>query len=224
MNIKAILFDHDGTIVDSEEVHFKLWRDLLQHYDVVLTQEEYTNQYAGIPSTSNAVTIIDNHLLAIKPSELVSAKAAATNQYLSEQAFPLMDGALDCIRFFYEQGFTIAIVTGAGREGVDATLENHGLREYVSSVVSGDDVINSKPAPDCYLLAAKKLGLHPSECLAVEDTYNGSVAAISAEIKCIGVSASSRVRKLFTGTIHECCDLNAATQWISNSLSIQKDS
>jgi len=135
-----------------------------------------------------------------------------------------MDGALDCIRFFYEQGFTIAIVTGAGREGVDATLENHGLREYVSSVVSGDDVINSKPAPDCYLLAAKKLGLHPSECLAVEDTYNGSVAAISAEIKCIGVSASNRVRNLFTGTIHECCDLNAATQWISNSLSIQKDS
>jgi len=220
MKTKAILFDHDGTIVDSEKVHFELWKEVLQHYDVLLSYEEYTNQYAGIPTTSNAVTIIDNHEIGINPSELVLAKDIATTQYLSKQAFPLMGGALDSVRFFYEQGFKIAIVTGAGREGVDVTLTNHQIRQYVSTVVSGDDVANSKPAPDCYLLAAKRLGLHPSECLAVEDTYHGSVAAISANIPCIGVSKSRRVRNLFTGTIHECCNLNSATQWLSKRLSL----
>lgn len=224
MKIKAILFDHDGTIVDSEQAHFEMWRDVLQKYGVELTHEEYTSQYAGIPTTTNAATIIENHSLSVNSSELVFAKAQATNQYLSDQAFPLMDGALDSVRYCYEQGFKIGIVTGAGKEGVDVTLESHGLHKYVSVVVSGDDVINSKPAPDCYLLAAEKLGFHPSECLAVEDTYNGSVAAISANIKCIGVSASSRVRGLFTGTIYECSNLNIATKWISENLSIQDNS
>ena len=222
MTIKAILFDHDGTIVDSEQAHFEMWRDVLLRYDVELTLDEYTRQYAGIPTISNATTIIENHSIGAKSSELVMAKAEATNQYLSEQAFPLMDGALDSIRYFYEQGFKIGIVTGAGGESVDVTLESHGLHKYVSVVVSGDDVTNSKPAPDCYLLAAEKLGFSPSECLAVEDTYNGSIAAISADIKCVGVSISSSVRDLFTGTIYECSNLNIATQWISESLPIPK--
>lgn len=65
------------------------------------------------------------------------------------------------------------------------------------------------------LLAAEKLGLQPSECLAIEDTYNGSVAAIDAGIECVGVSTSSRVRDVFVGTIHKCRNLNAATQWIA---------
>ena len=224
MTIKAVLFDHDGTIVDSEQAHFEMWRDVLQKYDVELNHEEYTSQYAGIPTTTNAATIIENHSLNVKSSELVFAKAEATNQYLSNQAFPLMDGALDSVRHFYEQGFKIGIVTGAGKAGVDVTLENHGFHEYVTVVVTGDDVTNSKPAPDCYLLAAEKLGFSPSECLAIEDTYNGSVAAISANIKCIGVSTSNRVRSLFTGTIYECSNLEIATRWISESLLVQKNS
>ncbi len=218
MTVKAILFDHDGTIVDSEQAHFEMWRDVLREYGVELSHEEYTNQYAGIPTTSNAVTIVENHTINATPAQLVQAKAEATNQYLSKQAFPLMDGAFDSIRYFYERGYHIGIVTGAGREGVDVTLKDHGFDKYVSIVVSGDDVTNSKPAPDCYLLAAEKLCIEPSECLALEDTYNGSLAAIGAGIKCVGVSASSRVRSLFTGTIYECANLNAATQWLSESV------
>ena len=110
MTIKAILFDHDGTIVDSEQAHFEMWRDVLLKYDVELTLDEYTSQYAGIPTISNATTIIENHAISAKSSELVMAKAEATNQYLSEQAFPLMDGALDSVRYFYEHGFKIGIV------------------------------------------------------------------------------------------------------------------
>ncbi len=222
MKIKAILFDHDGTLVDSEQAHFEMWRDVLHKYKVELSHEEYTSQYAGIPTTTNAASIIATHSLSIKSSELVSAKAAATNQYLSAHAFPLMDGALDSVRYFHEQGFKVGIVTGAGKEGVDVTMENYGLHEYVSLIVSGDDVADSKPAPDCYLLAAEILGLSPSECLAFEDTYSGSIAAISANMKCIGVSASSRVRGLFNGTIYECHSLDLATQWVSENLPIFK--
>ena len=186
-------------------------------YDVELSYEEYVNQYAGIPTTSNAITITENHSLDTTPFELVNAKNEQSKQYLSKQAFPLMNGAIDSIRYFHKRGYKIGIVTGAGREGVAVSLEEHGLEQYVSVCVSGDDVVNSKPAPDCYLQAAEKLGFQPTECLAIEDTYNGSLAAIGAGIMCIGVSSSDRVRGLFTETIYECTDLNMATKWISES-------
>ncbi|MEH6443481.1 MAG: HAD family phosphatase [Oceanospirillaceae bacterium] len=218
MNIKAVLFDHDGTIVDSEQAHFEMWKDILSLYNVELSHEEYTNQYAGIPTKTNAKALIEKYSLDVEAAELILAKTEITNKYLATQAFPLMSGALESVRYFYERGLKIGIVTGAGREGVNKTLVSHGLEKYICVVVSGDDVENSKPAPDCYLLAAKKLAIQPLECLAIEDTYNGSLAAIGADIKCIGVSASHDVRNKFSKTVYECSNLNTATQWISQNL------
>lgn len=219
--IKAILFDHDGTIVDSEQAHYEMWRDVLRSYNIDLSHEEYKSQYAGIPSTANAITIVQNHSMEVEPSELEMAKAKITSEYLAKQAFPLMEGALESMRYFCAQGLKVGIVTGAGAEGVNTTLRNHKLEKYVSVVVSGDDVENSKPSPDCYLLAADKLDLEPSECLAIEDTYNGSLSAIRANIKCIGVSSSNSVRELFSGTQFECSNLNLATQWISKKFQFE---
>ncbi|MFT5707842.1 MAG: HAD superfamily hydrolase (TIGR01509 family) [Oceanospirillaceae bacterium] len=218
MGIKAVLFDHDGTIVDSERAHFEMWRDVLSQYNVQLTYEQYTNHYVGIPTTANAKTFIDKYSLNVEVTELILEKTKITSEYLSQQAFPLMNGALESLRHFYEHGLKVGIVTGAGRDGVSTTIENYGLEEYISVIVSGDDVKSSKPAPDCYLLAARKLGLHPLECLAIEDTYNGSLSAIRADIKCIGVSSSQNVRDKFSNTVYECRNLNLATLWISQNL------
>jgi HAD superfamily hydrolase (TIGR01509 family) len=87
-------------------------------------------------------------------------------------------------------------------------------QEYVSVVVSGDDVKSSKPAPDCYILATEYLGIQPSECIASEDTKHGVFSATSADIKCIGVSTSDSesVRKGFDKTTYVCSNLNMATQ------------
>ncbi|MCP4280302.1 MAG: HAD-IA family hydrolase [Alteromonas sp.] len=142
---------------------------------------------------------------------------------MAKQAFPLMSGALESVIYFYEQGLVVGVVTGAGSEGVNSTLKKHGLEKYVSVVVSGDDVENSKPAPDCYLLALKKLGLKSSECIAIEDTYNGSLSAIRANMKCVGVSSSHSVRNLFSKTVFKCSNLDIASQWISQNYQLQSD-
>ncbi len=218
MNIKAVLFDHDGTIVDSEQTHFEMWKNILSFYNVALSYAEYNNHYAGIPTTTNAQVLIDKYALDVEVTELILAKTHLTNKYLAKQSFALMDGAFAAIRYFHERGLKVGIVTGAGSEGVSNTLEKYGLGQYISVVVSGDDVVNSKPAADCYLLAVEKLGLQSSECLAIEDTYNGSLSAIRANIKCIGVSASQRVRDSFSKTVYQCSDLSSASQWISKNL------
>jgi HAD superfamily hydrolase (TIGR01509 family) len=222
MSIKAVLFDHDGTIADSEQAHFEMWRDILCEYHIDLTHDEYESQYAGIPTKTNAIKMIENHLLDISPQTLVLAKAKVTNVYLAKQAFPLMAGAFESICYFHQQGLQIGVVTGASRKGVMSTLKHHGLEQYISVVVSGDDVEHSKPAPDCYLLATEKLGLQPAECLAIEDTYSGSLSALRANIPCVGVSTSSNVRELFCQTVHECADLHLATQWIERHYQRQK--
>lgn len=217
MTIKAILFDHDGTLVDSEKAHYEMWKEILARYQVDLSLEEYNECYSGIPTSRNAKSIVRNHSLGLNFTELALAKARLTNRYLSKRAFPLMDGALDSIRFFHKKGVKIGIVTGAGKEGVKTTITEYGLSEYISTVVSGDDVKNSKPAPDGYLLATQCLGIKASDCLAIEDTHNGALSASSANIRCVGVSSSKAVRNSFPNTSHVCNNLELATRWISRN-------
>ncbi len=215
MAIKAILFDHDGTLVNSEITHYNMWQVILKSYGIVLTREEYVQHYAGIPTTSNSMRMVSDYSsLVVPPSTLAKEKNAATSAFLSRESFPLMVGAKECINEFKDQGFKMAVVTGAGGEGVRVTINSHNLHGYFSTVVSGDDVDRSKPAPDCYLLAAKRLGVNLSECLAIEDTESGVAAAVAANIPCVAVSSSMSKNHDFSKAIKSFSNLNEARKWI----------
>lgn len=175
-----------------------------------------TNKYSGIPSNTNAKLISENHSLDVSPKQLSLAKAKATSSYLSKTAFPLMPGAYETVRYFHSLGLKIGIVTGAGREGVETTIKKHKLYKYISTAVSGDDVIISKPAPDCYQLALQNLGIQPSDCLAIEDTLNGIASATAANINCIGVSQLKGIREKFVTTVFKCSNLNEASSWVAS--------
>ena len=215
--IKAILFDHDGTLIDSENTHYEMWKDILFEYGVHLSFEEYSQKYIGIPTDSNAIRFIDNYSLEVSPQTLINAKTKSTNTYLSKNAFPLMPGALESIAYFNTLGLKTGIVTGASREGVDATIKAHQLEKSIVTIVSGDDVKNSKPAPDCYLLAAKNLNLQTKECIAIEDTIYGVTAATSASIKCVAVPSSDYTNDGFEKAIFTCKSLDEATSWITKT-------
>lgn len=185
MPLRAILFDHDGTLVDSEPEHFKMWRSVLARYGISLTEQQYVAHYAGVPNRASANDIVRRFDLAVDPAIISEAKSAAARDYLSKGAYPLMAGALDAIGGFRRAGLALAVVTGAGANGVEATLRVHDLRRHFETVVSGDDVRASKPAPDCYLLALERLGLPAADCLAIEDTQHGLQAARAAGIRCV---------------------------------------
>ncbi|WP_052063630.1 HAD family hydrolase [Nitrincola sp. A-D6] len=187
MSLRAILFDHDGTLVDSEPVHYELWQTVLAQYGVSLSEQLYRQYYAGVPTKANVVDLVHRFELDELPETLAAAKDAATSEYLRRNAFPLMSGVLETIREFRLCGLDLAIVTGAGSESVGATLKANNLGDSFVTVVSGDDVHASKPAPDCYLLALQRLGLQASECLAIEDTQHGLNASHAAGISCLAV-------------------------------------
>lgn len=187
MPLRAILFDHDGTLVDSEPVHFTMWASVLARYGVSLSEQQYKTHCAGVPTRANAVDLVGRFGLDEDPAVLAEAKNALTKDHLLRRSFPLMNGVLEAIAEFRAAGLQLAVVTGASADGVHATLRANDLQRHFTTVVCGDDVSASKPAPDCYLLALERLGLSAEECLAVEDTRHGLEAACGAGIRCLAL-------------------------------------
>jgi len=212
--IKAIFFDHDGTLVDSEPIHYQLWRDVLAAHGVALSEVLYRDCYAGIPTADNAVDLVARFAINETPAALAEAKNLATRRFLAHQAFPLMPGVRDVVPRLHRAGRRLAIVTGAGADGVQTTLRQHSLGEFFETVVSGDDVTNSKPAPDCYLLAVRRMGLLPSECVAIEDTEHGVCSASAAGVACLAVPNEMSRNHDFSKASAVFDDLAAAASWI----------
>jgi len=214
--IKAIFFDHDGTLVNSESIHFQLWREVLTRYGVNLSEEQYKDYYAGVPTAATAVDMVSRFAVNVGHSALADDKNLATRNFLSSKAFPLMSGVSQVLRLFHSAGLRLAVVTGASGDEVQATLRQHLLREFFETVVSGDDVRNSKPAPDCYLLAAGRLGLLPSECIAIEDTEHGVKAAVSAGVACLAVPTDMSRHQDFTLATAVFNELVATVSWVQD--------
>ncbi len=216
MPLRAILYDHDGTLVDSETTHCRLWLDVMQRHGVAFTAQHYQAHYAGVPNAASAVDMVQRFGLSMRPEDLAAEKEAATRDYLLHASFELMPGARASIAFFLQAGLRLAVVTGARRYGVDASLRGHGLGDRFASVVSADDVRHSKPAPDCYLLALQQLGLQPDECVAIEDTAHGVAAARGAGLCCVAVPTAMSAHQDFSAaSVLLQGGLAAATTWIA---------
>jgi HAD superfamily hydrolase (TIGR01509 family) len=185
--LRAVFFDHDGTLVDSEPIHLALWNAVLEKYRVRLGEPHYRAHYAGMPVRANAEDIVARFSLAVDPLALMAEKNAVTLGYLSRNAFPLMPGVRDAISAFSVLGLRLAVVSATSADRVRATLRAHALEPFFCLAVSSDDVARGKPAPDCYLFALARLGLRAGECIAIEDTEHGLQAALRAGIECIAV-------------------------------------
>jgi HAD superfamily hydrolase (TIGR01509 family) len=182
---KAVLFDHDGTLVASEELHFAHWQQVLARYGAALTESLYQKHYAGMPSVDNARDAIERFGLSVEPAALSEQKNETTRAYLENAAFPLMPGVVASIARCQAAGLRLGVVTGARGFMAAATLRSHDLAPAFETVVSADDVVNNKPAPDGYLLALQRMGLQAHEAVALEDTEHGVAAATSAGLACV---------------------------------------
>lgn len=213
--LKAVLFDHDGTLVDSETTHYRLWAAVLQDYGIAFPEALYQRHHAGVPTVATAVDLVQRYALDVAATVLAEAKHAATRAFLERQAFPLMPGARAAIAAFRHRGLALAVVTGASGYGIAATLRAHALHDAFATVVSADDVRHNKPAPDGYRLAMRRLGIGPDACVAIEDTEHGVAAAHAAGIACIALPTPLSVHHDFGHATAVLRDLDAAAAWIA---------
>lgn len=196
--LRAILFDHDGTLINSEAVHFKLWQETLAPFGVELTDSYYNEVMAGVPTSQNGVDVVRDFSLTVEPAELANTKTRLTEEHLHKAPFPLMPGAKETLAFCHKRGLRIAIVTGGSRYSVERTLASYGFADWVECVVAVEDVEHSKPAPDCYLKALSLMGLTAAQAMAVEDTEHGLAAAVAADLRCVAIPTEQSAGHDFT--------------------------
>ncbi|HEY9625246.1 MAG TPA: HAD family phosphatase [Crinalium sp.] len=197
--LKAVLFDFNGVIINDEPLHQRLIDQLLIEENLRPKPEEYWQICLGRSDraclndllTNRGRVVTDKHL-----DELVARKSRAYQQQLAEiEKLPIYPGLADFIFQVRSAQIKMAVVSGAVRAEIDLVLERAKLAQHFSTIVSADDITRSKPDPEGYLLAVKRLNqqfpdlnLQPQECLAIEDTFPGLQAAKQAGMQVVGVA------------------------------------
>lgn len=216
---KALLFDLDGTLVDSEHFHFSTWNELLAESGVQLEYDDFLKNYAGIPPAGNAVRIKELYDIATPLNELISRKEDLTVERLKTSVIGLMPFVQHSLDYFVARQLLMVLVTASKRADVDEMLKNNGLSNYLSLLVTRSDVTHSKPDPESYLLAVEKTGYLKEECLVFEDTLNGLRAAKAAGLVCYIIQANTEDHEKFGAADKIFLNFEEATDYlIKNNL------
>ena len=193
--IKAVVFDFDGVIANSEPLHFAAFRDVLRDAGVAFTDQEYYAAYLGYDDVGVFRAVARARKLpwgADEIAQLVGAKAVRL-EALEQEGAVLFPGASDAIARL-AAAFPLAIASGALRAEILRVLDAARLRRFFPVVVAAEDTAASKPAPDPYLRAVHLLGTHVSQrldassCVAIEDSKWGLASARTAGLRTIGIT------------------------------------
>jgi beta-phosphoglucomutase len=193
--IRAVIFDFDGVIANSEPLHFAAFRDVLADQGVVLTEVEYYGQYLGYDDVGVFRAVNRDRSMSWNAGQiavLVDRKAVHLERLEHERSI-LFPGAEQAIRRL-AANLPLAIASGALRAEILGVLDRAGLSQYFGAVVAAEDTLAGKPAPDPYLRAVTLLGtalgqsLAPCDCVAVEDSRWGLESARAAGLRTIAVT------------------------------------
>ncbi|MCX2575995.1 HAD family hydrolase [Pedobacter sandarakinus] len=193
--IKALLFDLDGTLIDSEKFHFDCWNEFLTNFGVNSDFKDWLANYAGIPLPQNAKTIVSKYKIDVDLEAFINNREQATLDGFRTKDIDLMPHALDFVRYYFDKGLTLAVVTASPRQDVEAVFMRNGLSKYFNLFITRSDVSKSKPDPESYNLCVEKLGITKGECIVFEDTLNGVKAAVAAGITCYAIQNNVRMHQ-----------------------------
>ncbi len=185
MPIKALIFDFDGVVLDTEGPSYAAWREVYAQYDLVLDYDEWVNAVGSRGYTNYQADL--SRLLGrpVELDEIVSIYLGYITDLLNQ--LPVMPGVEATINAAEELGLKLAVASGSVCHRVYDQLKRVGLFDRFESIKCRDDVPQIKPDPALYNLTLEVLGVAPNEALALEDTPNGVLAAKRAGIYCVAV-------------------------------------
>jgi len=184
--IKAVIFDMDGVIVDSEPMHIEAEKQTLLKYGVKITTEELRT-YTGTTAEFEFNDLIRKYKLNTTANTLFNEKEDILFRLLEERTEPTK-GVIDLIKNLKQHGFKLGIATSGHRKLAHYYLDKLGIEPLFDTVVCAEDIARSKPDPEIFQKAAQRLDAEPTECIVIEDAKLGIEAAIKAGMKCIGYS------------------------------------
>lgn len=182
--INTVIFDLDGLLADSESVFFQLYQDLLNPYGHSFTMKHYGETYCGRQLWDNMRSIVKDYNLPITPEQCKSFIDEDEEKYM-QKGIPLKKGAHKLLEYLKQQKYNIVLATSSLPERALRILEFNQVTDYFSAMVFGPDVKKGKPEPDVFLLAAEKVNAKAENCLVLEDSEHGVLAAYRAEMRVI---------------------------------------
>lgn len=174
--LRAVVFDFDGTILDTETREFARWQELYRTHGRELSLSDWQSGI-GTWDAFDPWLGLPEHVQADREQVRAALHDRIVSDLAEQDLRPGVRAVLEGVR---DAGLRLALATSSDRAWVTRWLEQHRLAELFEVMATRDDVRRVKPDPELYLLAAARLGVHASECLAVEDSLNGATAAVAA--------------------------------------------
>lgn len=187
--IKGVIFDLDGVLVSTDELHYKAWKHLAEELGIKEFNREDNQRQKGVSRMESLEVVLRKGSIIYSEAEKVEFADRKNSYYvellqaLSEEA--VLPGVISTLLSLRDRGISIGV--GSVSKNTPLILKRTGLLKYIDQISCGLDITRSKPDPEVFLVAAKKLGLRETECLVVEDSAAGIVAAKAAGMRSIGV-------------------------------------
>ena len=190
MTARAILFDCDGVLINTEEIGYRLVSQMLADQGLVYSREEYVELLSGVTYKQFFENMRADYLKRTGTDLDLGFEAEVRRRLheIQDTHMAAIDGVAEMLAALRDAGIPFAVASNSERGNLEKKLRHTGLYDFfVPHVYSRDDVVNPKPAPDLYLYAADKLGgFAPHECLVVEDSVTGTMAGVAAAMRVIG--------------------------------------
>lgn len=186
MSLKAVLFDMDGVIVDTEPLHRKAWENTFDDFSIPMSEGLYES-FTGQSTVSVAKQLAMQYGKEVMPETLVERKRAYFKKYFHEDnEFDLLPGVLSLIQELYDNAVTLVVASSASMNTIQWVFDKFNLTPYFRGKISGAELERSKPDPEIFIRAAALAQAPVQSCIVIEDSTNGIIAAKRANIYTIG--------------------------------------
>jgi beta-phosphoglucomutase len=187
--LKAVLFDMDGVIVDTEPLHHKAYHLMFTDLKIDVSAALYES-FTGQATLSICKKLVDEFKLSESPQYLVDLKRKHFhNLFENDTALSLLDGVLELIKEYHSRGLTLVLASSASMPNIERIFKRFNLDSYFVAKLSGADLRASKPHPEIFIKAAEASGHGVEYCMVIEDSTSGIAAAKAANIYCVGYNS-----------------------------------
>lgn len=216
--LKAIIFDLEGTLVETESLHYKAHKRALADYGIRISEEDYIKEGAYKKPETFYFAMSDKYKVFLSETGIRKVGEKKQKYYLDFLArIKLYPGTRSLLKHL-QHDFALAIASSTSKKIISTILSSTQIANLFAVVVSGHDVKRNKPFPDIYLEAAKKLKILPERCMAVEDSEVGVLSAKSAGMTCVAIPNTYTKPQNFSKADIVLGDINEIKSYLSNHL------
>ena len=186
--LEAVLWDLDGVIADTGSYHYQAWQDVFQKRGVNFSEADFMRHF-GRRHDTIIRSALGKNISTAEFDAVTMEKQESYRRRVADNIRPL-PGAIALIRSLKKHDMKMAIASSAPPENIEIIIRGLGIEDYFQAIAFGTEVAEGKPSPQVFLLAAKRLGAEPINCLVIEDAVAGIAAAKKAGMKCVAVTNS----------------------------------